>query len=122
MRDISRRFTARLTHPQKGSTALRLLTQPVYRYEQAGGDVLDGALFAFGQGTDPEVFLFVEAEKMAAAPKWRYALARMNMFQLQVSLDDQEVWKADEMSWNQAASRQGPYTIIVLEKQTATAP
>jgi hypothetical protein len=121
MRETARRFAAKLTHPQKGATALRLLTQPVYRYEQPSGDLLDGALFAFVQGTDPEVFLFVEAAKSAAGPQWRYALARMNMFQLQVTLDGKEVWKADELTWNKVASRQGPYTIIVLDKQPAPA-
>jgi hypothetical protein len=121
MREISRRFDAKLTHPRKGATALRLLTQPVYRYEQPGGDLLDGALFAFVQGTDPEVFVFVEAAKSAAGPKWRYALARMNMFQLNATLDGKEVWKAAELTWEKVASRQGPYTIIVLDKQAADA-
>jgi hypothetical protein len=114
MREIARRFTATLTHPRKGKTSLRLLTQPVYRYEKTPKDVLDGALFAFVQGTDPEVFILVEAAKTATGRRWTYAPARMNMFKLQLSLDDKDVWSADELTWNEVAGRQKPYTIFVL--------
>ncbi len=40
---------------------LRLLQQPVYRYECDERELLDGALFAFVQGTDPEALLMIEA-------------------------------------------------------------
>ena len=40
---------------------LRLLSQPLYRYEKTEGDLVDGALFAFTLGTDPEALLFIEA-------------------------------------------------------------
>ena len=33
---------------------MRLLAQPIYRYENTKGDLIDGALFAFVLGTDPE--------------------------------------------------------------------
>ena len=45
------------------SRVLRLLTTPVARYGKAGGVVEDGALFAFVEGTDPEVFLFLEVRE-----------------------------------------------------------
>jgi hypothetical protein len=115
MRDIARRFTADLVHPGKGRQALRLLTQAVYRYEKLPQGLLDGALFAFVQGTDPEVFLLIEAEKTAAGARWRYAASRMNMFELHLALDDQEVWSADELTWNDVSDRHGPYAISVLE-------
>jgi hypothetical protein len=115
MRDIARRFAADLVHPRKGRNALRLLPQPVYRYEKLPKELLDGALFAFVQGTDPEVFLLIEAEKTAGGARWRYAASRMNMFELHLALDDKEVWSADELTWNDVADRRGPYTIIVLE-------
>ena len=115
MRDIARRFAAELVHPVKGRNALRLLPQPVYRYEKLPRDLLDGALFAFVQGTDPEVFLLIEAEKTDGAARWRYAASRMNMFELHLALDDKEVWSAAELTWNDVADRRGPYTIITLE-------
>jgi hypothetical protein len=115
MRDIARRFSAKIVHPNEGTSTLRLLTQPVYRYEEMPEGVLDGGLFAFVQGTDPEVFLLIEAEQSADGPRWTYAAARMNMFQLHLALDEKEVWKANQLSWSEANSRNGPYIIRLLE-------
>jgi hypothetical protein len=115
MRDIARRFAADLVHPRKGRNVLRLLPQPVYRYEKLPGELLDGALFAFVQGTDPEVFLLIEAEKADRGARWRYAASRMNMFELHLSLDNKETWSAPELTWNDVADRHGPYTIIMLD-------
>ncbi len=115
MRDIARRFTADLVHPTKGRNALRLLPQPVYRYEKLPDELLDGALFAFVQGTDPEVFILLEAEKTAGGARWRYAASRMNMFELHLALDDKEVWSAQALTWNDVSDRHGPYAINLLD-------
>ena len=42
---------------------LRLLPKPLYRYEPKAGPVIDGAVFAFVMGTDPESLLLIEAVK-----------------------------------------------------------
>jgi hypothetical protein len=115
MRDIARRFAATLIHPRRGTNELRLLPQPVYRYDKQPEGVVDGGLFAFVQGTDPEVFILVEAEKTAAGMRWRYAVSRMNMHELHLSLDGKEVWSAGELTWNEVSSRRGPYAILLLE-------
>ena len=39
------------------------LSQPLYRYGGDDSGVLDGGLFVFVQGTDPEVFLLIEARR-----------------------------------------------------------
>ena len=52
---------------------LRMLTTPIARYGKAGGTVEDGALFAFVEGTDPEVFLLIEARAGEKGPAWHYA-------------------------------------------------
>src|SRR4029450_2592840 len=75
----ARRFSATLIHPRRGTNTLRLVRQAVYRYEQTPQDVIDGGMFAFVQGTDPEVFLIVEAVKTAEGPRWGYAVSGMNM-------------------------------------------
>jgi hypothetical protein len=43
--------------------------------------VLDGAVFAFVQGTDPETLLMVEARKTGDAWQRQFAFARMNSVQ-----------------------------------------
>ena len=66
-----------------------LLPQPLYRYESTDPNILDGAVFAFvtSAGTDPEVFLVLEARKPAGngEPAWEYALARCTDLNLRVS-------------------------------------
>jgi len=114
MREIARRFSATLVHPRRGTNALRLLPQPVYRYHQLPENVVDGGLFAFVQGTDPEVFVIVEAAKTEGGLQWNYAVSRMNMHELRLALDGKEIWTAAEMTWTQASSRQGPYAILLL--------
>jgi hypothetical protein len=63
---------------------LRLLTQPVYRYPEDAPDVLDGAIFAWVMGTDPELFLVVEA----TGAGWRMACARFTNEAMTVSSTD----------------------------------
>src|SRR5262249_1014958 len=57
MRTLSREFTAHSIDYQKERWELRLLPQPLYRYEKPQDDVIDGSLFGFvsSAGTDPEV-------------------------------------------------------------------
>jgi hypothetical protein len=58
----------------------------------------------------------IEAEKTAQGDVWRYAVARMNMFELSVAMDDMEVWRAEEMKWTDVISRSGPYMIYLIHK------
>src|SRR5262245_46956216 len=44
-----------------GVIELRLLPQPVYRYSAPKQGIHSGALFAFVHGTDPEIWLLIEA-------------------------------------------------------------
>ena len=74
---------------------LRLLTKPLYRYE-AAGDLIDGALFGFVLGTDPEALLMIEAWKTSEGTAWRYAFAPMTVYGLIAKLDGTEVWNRPE--------------------------
>jgi hypothetical protein len=78
MRALARRFTASV-HKAPNDQELRLLTQPVYRYPEKTPGVVDGAIFAFGQGTDPELLLLLEPRAAEASePAWHFALAPMS--------------------------------------------
>jgi hypothetical protein len=72
---------------------LRLLTQPVYRYRSEDPVVVDGALFAFVNGTDPEALLLLEARKASDTVRWEFALARVNNDELYATRNDEEVWR-----------------------------
>src|SRR5262249_22945159 len=69
---------------------LRLLPQPVYRYSEAG-TILDGAVFIFVMGTDPECCLLVEAYRDNKGSRYRYAFAPMSIYRLEARYKDSSV-------------------------------
>jgi hypothetical protein len=73
---------------------LRLLNRPLYRYEPESGPVIDGAVFAFVQGTDPESLLLIELVEETSRQTWVYAFARRTAGKLEGRLDDKVVWTA----------------------------
>lgn len=80
---------------------LRMLPRPVYRYETDAAGALDGAIFAFVQGTDPEAFLLLEAARTGgkgnAAHEWRYALARRTSGKMETRYRGEIVWTAERL-------------------------
>ncbi|MBC7856645.1 MAG: hypothetical protein IAF94_24715 [Pirellulaceae bacterium] len=131
MRAIARSFSAELTDKRGGDDVrrkLRLLNQPVYRYESPKFGVVDGAMFALVEVTDPEVWLIVEAIHEDGAERWQYALARMNADALEIRLNDAivESWQRVVDPWR---NRKAPYTLfgfdpklVPLEKPKEAAP
>src|SRR5262245_26513833 len=61
MKELCRRFTAHERGSLDGRIELRPLSSPLFRYAQADADILDGAVFAFVNGTNPEALLVLEA-------------------------------------------------------------
>ena len=74
------------------SHELRLLPKPLYRYSVPEAGIVDGALFSFVLGTDPEVILLVETQKEGKADTWKVAFARMTGYGCEAKLDDDVVW------------------------------
>jgi hypothetical protein len=112
MRAMARDFTVDKTDRDQSSRELRLLTQPIYRYQSTAPQLLDGGLFTFVQGTDPEVFLLLEAQRDESGPRWHFALARMNSVQFVARYRDAEVWRAEILPWVQTRNRREPYATI----------
>jgi hypothetical protein len=78
---------------------LRLLPRPLYRYDLTAAKapeppLVDGGLFAYVQGTDPEVVLVLEAVGTPDKAGWQYAFARATSGGLEVKLGDRVVWTA----------------------------
>ena len=110
MRALAREFKATFNNPPDLSE-IRLLTQPLYRFETEGkrADILDGALFAYVHTTDPEVLLLIEARPPAGGGPvaWHFSVARMSMVNLRVHHKGREVWSA---SWaNDLRDPTSPY-------------
>lgn len=93
MRDIARRFTVKGSEGTNRGEQLRLLSQPIYRYADADGDVEDGTIFGFGSGTNPNCLLLVEVSpKGESDERWQYGFVGMSAESLRARLDDREVW------------------------------
>ena len=119
MRTLARRFSADLADKRGGDEVpreLRLLNQPAHRYESQEHQIVDGCLFAFVEGTDPEAWLLLEVVDGKGGPAWRYALARMNVDPLEICLDDQAVqsWPGLREAWS---DRTRPYVMFNFDPQ-----
>ena len=92
---------------------LRLLTTPIYRYEDAAARIQDGAVFAFVHGTDPEVFLVLESRTGDGDERgnagWHYTLAPMTCWAVSVSRGGKEVWSLPERL--NKSTPDGPYHV-----------
>jgi hypothetical protein len=95
MRELARRLGCRLSEGGQQED-LRLLPSPIYRYKTDGVEVLDGALFAYAQGTDPEVVLVLEAQRRDGHSGWKYALTRRSWFALEADLDGKRIWSVPQ--------------------------
>jgi hypothetical protein len=110
MRKIAERFEViddfrpNYTDPKTERHTLRLLTNPLYRYEPSP-EIIDGAVFGLVITTDPESLLLLEAHKTDKGAEWRYALTRMTVYALTGNLDGKQVWSAPERVGNELRFR-----------------
>ena len=84
MRTIAGTFSSSVELLDGERYELRLLTQPIHRYGRDDTDLLDGAMFAFADRTDPELLVLLEVRKSKEANQWWYALARMSALSIEV--------------------------------------
>jgi hypothetical protein len=110
MKTLSERFKVALVGARPDGTEdreeLRLLPRPIYRYDldaakAAHHELIDGAAFAFAQGTDPEAVLLIEAVRRGDLTTWQYAFGRSTGYTLEAKLGPSVVWNAPVMpTWN----------------------
>lgn len=95
LKALAREFDAKLINLQGEITELRLVPQPLYRYPVNGKTLLDGAIFSFALGTDPEALLLIEARQSADAWRWEYAFGRFHFAGLQARHQGHDVWRVE---------------------------
>jgi hypothetical protein len=116
MRTLAQQFTGRQTTRERVDRDMRLLAQPIYRYQNTKGDLIDGGLFVFVVGTDPEAFLLIEARRTSSgAPQWQFGATRMNSVDLRIKHADRDVWSAPEIPWAQVWDGREPYCVFRFE-------
>jgi hypothetical protein len=72
LREIARRFTAQEDFRGE-KLELRMLPQPIDRYDDVESNILDGAIFVFANGTNPEMGLLLECSDK----QWSYGVFRL---------------------------------------------
>jgi hypothetical protein len=95
MKTLAADFSASMVEFNGQRSELRLLPQPLLRYEPQHQPILDGALFAFSLGTDPEVLLLLEARGERDRAEWQFAFARFHFMDLKGFHKQREVWRVD---------------------------
>jgi hypothetical protein len=92
MRDIVKRFSAREVF-QSQEYRLRLISRPIDRYADAASGLVDGGIFLYANGTNPEVLLMIEARhRRDSPPSWSYAAAPLARAEIILRLDRHDVW------------------------------
>ncbi|OWK47210.1 hypothetical protein [Fimbriiglobus ruber] len=110
-KELAKDFTTTMKEKSGTLVELRLLTQPVYRYAAPKKGIHSGSLFAFVQGTDPELFLLIDARgENAATARWKYAVTRMTNVDLWLHHRKEEVWAAKYLTIRVVNDHRQPYT------------
>jgi hypothetical protein len=104
MRALAREFTVEVLDtrnlPRGEDQRPRLLPKPLYRYDAERTKTLDGALYAFVLGTDPELLLLLECDTAAEKPEWRFGVGRMNRYLIRLKRKGETVWEVAALKDN----------------------
>ncbi len=97
IKDIAGRF-ASTGHYRNGNVVeLRLMGRPLHRYADPEAGLIDGALSAFAEGTNPETMLLIECRSDKDQQQtWFYGFTRMSGGRLVARLDDTVVWECQD--------------------------
>jgi hypothetical protein len=114
LNDLAKRFSA-VAHPGRTSK-LELLPEPADRYSDAKAGQIDGAIFLFAIGDNPEVIVLLEAQGPAPEQaSWRYAIARGTAAPFEVAIDGEQVFTARYHS-DKINSPNGSYYVVVMSR------
>jgi hypothetical protein len=94
LKEQARRFTAHeYWDPDNSRFELRLLVQPIYRYQDEKRQILDAAIFVMAYDNNPQILLLLEiGGQPAGEARWQYLVAQVSSAELHLSLDGNEVW------------------------------
>jgi hypothetical protein len=94
MRALARRFRAKGTWGEETPSdwEFRLMPNPLHEYTSEPAGIIDGAVFGFTQGTNPELVVLIEAARNeTGALSWRFAANRLTRYAVQLRLGDELV-------------------------------
>ncbi len=113
MKALARRFSASEDGRMDDHYELRLMPQPIHRYANEEEGVVDGALFVFAYGTNPEAVAAVECHREAdSPPTWHFGFVQLSSNTVQADLNGTQVWKCPGKFSNR---QQEPYTFFSMQ-------
>jgi hypothetical protein len=113
MRALATQFVCEKTDRKGQTQTLRLLSQPIARYESTKHHVIDGGLFTFVEATDPEAFLLLEVKPVGDRLQWHFGMARMASVKIQASFHDNVVWQVKTLPFEDYRNRADqPYALL----------
>ncbi len=109
--------------PDNSRYELRRLDRPLHTYRDEAGGLLEGGLYVFANGTNPEILLFVEArvlpaDKLKAA--WQFAVGRSSHAELHLDYDGKEVFTGPR--GHALSGPRNPYWITALAATPVAEP
>jgi hypothetical protein len=107
MRQLARRFVAKERFRNQ-LIECRLLAQPIDRYQSAAEKIVDGAIFAYANGTNPELGVVFESD----GERWLYGIIRLTSAEASVTLDGRKVAAYD--FYDSRGRTDGPYHNAML--------
>ena len=94
IKDIVKRISASEFYENQ-TYALRLLAHPIDRYSDPAAGVVDGAIFIYANGTNPEILLLVEARrKNKARTDMVFRRRPAHSHQPTLKLDGKDIWSS----------------------------
>lgn len=113
MKALARRFAVSEDSPQGDHYELRLMPQPIHRYADANCGIVDGALFVYAYGTNPEAVAIIECPTGNDSKRgWEYGFAPLTTHALTASIDDKPAWSRSAAV---GGERQKPYSIYLID-------
>ena len=109
MKALVRRITIAKFTQDGTKHELRALARPIHRYEAKTTGLIDGAMFAFALGTNPESVAVVEAQRTDSTTRWKCGFLRVCTARIEAQIDEKPVWSNSLPAPNNR-SRQDPYT------------
>ncbi len=94
MRNLARKFSAYTTEKSRGKRNLRLLSQPLYRYDESNKEA-DGGIFAYVIGNDPELLILIECGLTQNDSGWKFRFAQSTKSTTIATLDDKQIYHYD---------------------------
>ena len=100
-----------------------MIEKPVHRYSDPETGLIDGAVFIFVHGNEPEIIVLVEANSSPAAPSsraadesgklaWQYGLASIGSAKMHVAFDGKEIWSRPQ-AYRRVGRSTEPYYLML---------